>query len=179
MNKCSKYIEQMYLHSEVNKLLSKIKPVELQEDLRQELALILLDYNCTKLLKINREGNLLGFTLRILWKMGTGTKGEFYKKYKRSDVIESVNYFNSIYGNEIPELSIYPDEDLSNYAVDKLNHKLTINANEAHESIIFKKYVELNSCSKVAEYFSIPKKHVFKVVKKTKDELKKTIKDNL
>jgi hypothetical protein len=64
---------------------------------------------------------------------------------------------------------------LSNYAINKLNHKLTINANEAHESIIFKKYVELKSCTKVAEYFKIPKSHVFMVVKKTKQELKKAI----
>lgn len=164
----------MYLHTEVNKLLSRIKPVELQDDLRQELAMVLLNYNCKKIIQINRDGNLLGFTLRILWTMGTGTKGEFFKKYKRTDIIENVEYFNSIYGNDYGT-----DEDMSNYAINKLNHKLTINANEAHESIIFKKYVELNSCSKVADYFSIPIKHVFKVVKKTKDELKKTINDNL
>lgn len=162
----------MYLHPKVNELLSKIKPVELRDDLQQELAMVLLKYNCKKIIELNREGNLLGFTLRILWKMGTGTKGEFYKKYKRNDMLENITYFNSINGEPW-------DNDLSNYAIDKLNHKLTINANEAHESIIFKKYVELNSCSKVALYFNIPKKHVFKVVKKTKDELKKTINEKL
>lgn len=164
----------MYLNPKVTELLGKIKPVELQEDLRQELAMVLLNYNCKKIVQLNKEGNLLGFTLRILWKMGTGTKGEFFKKYKRTDIIENVEYFNSIYGNDYGT-----DEDLSNYAINKLNHKLTINANEAHESIIFKKYVELKSCTKVADYFNIPKKHVFLVVKKTKDELKKTINDNL
>ena len=164
----------MYLNPKVTELLNKIKPVELQSDLRQELAMVLLNYNCKKILELNKEGNLLGFTLRILWKMGTGTKGDFFKKYKRTDIIDNVDYFNSIYGNDT-----YQDEDLSNFAIDKLNHKLTINANEAHESIIFKKYVELKSCTKVADYFNIPKKHVFLVVKKTKDELKKTINDNL
>jgi len=174
MSKCSKYIESMYLNPKVTELLGRIKPVELQQDLRQELAMVLLSYDCKKIIKINKEGNLLGFTLRILWVMGTGTKGEFFNKYKRTDLIDNVDYFNSIYGNDT-----YPDEDLSNFAIDKLNHKLTINANEAHESIIFKKYVELKSCTKVADYFNIPKKHVFLVVKKTKDELKKTINDNL
>lgn len=172
MNKCSKYIESMYVHPKVNELLGKIKPVELQDDLRQELALVLLNYNCKKIIALNKEGSLLAFTLKILWKMGTGTKGEFYKIYKKSDIEENIAYFKATIGEPW-------DNDLSNYAIDKLNHKLTINANEAHESIIFKKYVELNSCTKVADYFNIPKKHVFKVVKKTKDELKKTINDNL
>jgi hypothetical protein len=171
---CRKYIELMYTHPKVTELLSKIKPVELQNDLRQELAMVLLNYNCKKIIKINKEGNLLGFTLRILWKMGTGSQNEFFKKYKKNNIIENINYFNSIYGNDYTI-----DEDLSNYAINKLNHKLTINANEAHESIIFKKYVELKSCTKVAEYFSVPKKHIFLVVKKTKDELKKAINDNL
>ena len=164
----------MYMNPKVTELLSKIKPVELQDDLRQELAMVLLNYNCKKIIQLNREGNLLGFTLRILWNMGTKTKGEFFKKYKK---------FNPIYGTDyisnIVEDVEYTDEDLSNYAINKLNHKLTINANEAHESIIFKKYVELKSCTKVAEYFSVPKKHIFLVVKKTKDELKKAINDNL
>jgi uncharacterized protein with HEPN domain len=46
---------------------------------------------------------------------------------------------------------------------------------EAHESIIFNKYVELRSCVDVAKYFDIPKDHVFAVVKKMKHELKKAI----
>ena len=164
----------MYLNPKVTELLSKIKPVELQDDLRQELAMVLLNYNCKKIIELNREGNLLGFTLRILWKMGTGTKGDFFKKYKKFNTIFGTDYISTI----VEDVE-YTDEDLSNYAINKLNHKMTINANEAHESIIFKKYVELKSCTKVAEYFNIPKKHVFLVVKKTKDELKKTINDNL
>lgn len=169
----------MYLHPKVNELLSKIKPIELQEDLRQELAIVLLEYNCNKLIKIQKEGNLLGFTLRILWTIGTGLKNDFYRKYKKNNLTEFTDILIlNKYSNEY-DLINDKDEDLSNYAINKLNHKLTINANEAHESIIFKKYVELKSCTKVAEYFNIPKKHVFLVVKKTKDELKKTINDNL
>ena len=61
--------------------------------------------------------------------------------------------------------------DLANHANNKLDEKLRLSANDAHESIIFKKYVELKSCKKVADYFNIPKKHVFLVVKKTKEEL--------
>jgi hypothetical protein len=161
----------MYLHPVVNDLLSKIKPTELQEDLKQELMLVLLDYNCKKIAKLNKEDNLLRFTLRILWKMGTGTNGDFYKKYRKNNLIDIFEYYNV---NEN-----IPIDDMYNIAFNQLKHKMTTNPNDAHESIIFTKYVELKSCTKVAKYFNIPKKHVFLVVKKTKDELKKTIKDNL
>lgn len=179
MNKCNSYIESMYLHPKVNELLGRIKPTELQEDLRQELAIVLLDYNCTKLIKIHKEGNLLGFTLRILWTIGTGKRNDFYRKYKKNNLIEFtdilvLNKYDSNFDLINEDL-----RDLSDYAIDKLNNKLTMNANEAHESILFKKYVEMKSCTKVAKHFNIPKKHVFLVVKKTKEELKKTINDNL
>ena len=56
-----------------------------------------------------------------------------------------------------------------------LDKKMEIDANNAHESIIFKKYVELRNCQKVADYFKIPRLHVLQVVKKTKTELKHAI----
>jgi uncharacterized protein with HEPN domain len=56
-----------------------------------------------------------------------------------------------------------------------LQSKLKGTPKDAHESIIFNKYVELRSCVDVAKYFEIPKDHVFAVVKKMKHELKKAI----
>jgi uncharacterized protein with HEPN domain len=53
-----------------------------------------------------------------------------------------------------------------------LTKKLDIDANNAHEAILFNKYVELRSCQKVADYFMIPRKHVMNVINKTKKELK-------
>ena len=62
-----------------------------------------------------------------------------------------------------------------NLAKQILNDKIDKGPNDAHESIIFNKYVELKSSDKVAEYFKIPKCHVYKVIKKTKNELKKAL----
>ncbi len=59
--KCNKLIEDIYNNPKVTELLSKIEPVDLQDDLRQELALTLLNYDCDKLLKIDKEGNLINF----------------------------------------------------------------------------------------------------------------------
>jgi hypothetical protein len=165
MNPCAKIIEEIYLHPKVNELIGNIKPVELQDDLRQEMAMVLLKYDCDKLMKIESEGNLLPFVLRIVWNMGTLTKGEFYKVFKKNDADKAFEYIKSFEGKGIPGHH-------ANIARKILEHKLTLNANDAHESIIFSKYVELKSCNKVAEYFGIPHLHVSIVVRKTKKELK-------
>jgi hypothetical protein len=165
MNPCSSIIEKIYLHPKVNELIGNIRPTELQDDLRQEMALVLLNYDCDKLMKIQDEGNIIPFVLKIVWMMGTHTKGEFYKVFKKSDVDNAFEYMRTFEGKDIPVQQ-------AKIAKKILEHKLTLNANDAHESIIFSKYVELKSCNKVAKYFGIPHLHVSIVVRKTKKELK-------
>ena len=165
MNPCSSIIEKIYLNPKVNELIGKVKPTELQDDLRQEVALVLLNYDCDKLKRIEAEGNIIPFVLKIVWMMGTHTKGEFYKVFKKDESDKAFEYMRTFEGKDIPVQH-------ANVARKALEHKLTLNANDAHESIIFSKYVELKSCNKVAKYFGIPHLHVSIVVRKTKQELK-------
>lgn len=168
MSDCNEYIEQIYLNPKVNTLISKIKPIELQDDLRQEMAMVLLNYDCEKLIQISKEGKLVPFVISIIWKMGTMQKGNFYKVYKKNDYDKAIEYLQSFTGKEIPMSS-------AKIASNILEKKLNLNANDAHESMIFTKYVEMRSCSKVANYFGIPHLHVSIVVRKTKKELKTII----
>lgn len=168
--KCNKLIEDLYQHPKINELLSKIQPVDLQDDLRQELAMTLLNYDCDKLLKIQKEGSLLNFTLKTLWNIGTFSECSFNKVYKKRDT-EINAYIRSQQGQPLPV-------SLATKAKKILNKKLDIDANNAHEAILFNKYVELRSCKKVADYFKIPHIHVFKVIQKTKHELKKYLHEN-
>ncbi len=172
MSKCNKYIEEVYNNKKVNLLLSKIRPVELQDDLKQEMALALLKLDCKKIVKLNKEGKLINYALGTIWTMGTMTKGSFYKTYKKNDLTKAYEYLRLQLGNDIPNKA-------SVIAKKILTDKLEMNPNDAHESIIFNKYVEFRSCKKVADYFMIPHLHVFNVVKKTKEELKKAINNQL
>lgn len=172
MSKCHKYIEEVYNNSKVNEFISKIRPEELQDDLKQELALCLLSIDCRKIVGLVKRGKLIQYALGTVWTMGTKTENSFYKTYKRKDFDKAIEYLRSQIGNEIPVKA-------SVIAKDVLNAKLDKNPNDAHESIIFNKYVELRSCQKVADYFMIPHVHVFKVVKKTKEELKQAINKHL
>jgi uncharacterized protein with HEPN domain len=171
MKTCRQIIEQIYTHPKINELIGKMQPQELQDDLRQEMAIVLLSYDCDKIIKLHEEGNLLAFTLRTIWNMATFKKGKFYKLFRKIDD-KAFDYVQSL---------MYKDINLDSVKVAKrlLDYKLQSNPNDAHESIIFTKWVEMKSCQRVADYFGIPHLHVFQVVKKTKAELKKEIKSQL
>jgi hypothetical protein len=165
---CNDIIQELYNNEKINELIIKIKPTELQDDLRQEFAISLLEYNCDKLIKIRNEGNLLGFALRVLWTIGTSKRSKFYNKFKKNDYEKAIKYFDSQKGKSISIEKVTLVENI-------LKNKLKGSPMDAHESIIFNKYVELRSCNDVANYFEIPSSHVFAVVKKMKQELKKAI----
>lgn len=166
--KCNDIIQKLYNNDKINDLILKIHPLELQQDLKQELAITLLEYDCDKLIKISNEGNILGFAMQIIWTLGTSTRSKFYKIFKQDNNSKAIEYIRLQMGAEMPTSAIITAERY-------LDKKLQGNSMEAHESIIFNKYVEMRSCVDVAKYFDIPKDHVFAVVKKMRNELKKAI----
>jgi hypothetical protein len=167
---CNQYIEEIYTSQRFNDVVRKIDPVELQDDLRQEVAMELLNMDCEIVCKMYEDGRLLNYSIGIIWMMGTKQKGMFYKLYKKKDFEKAYEWMMSQTGTDVSMDSV-------KIAKKVLNKKLTIDPNQAHESIIFTKYVELRSCQKVADFFGIPQLHVFQVVKKMKKELKKAIKN--
>lgn len=167
---CNQYIEEIYTSQRFNDVVRKIDPVELQDDLRQEVAMALLKMDCEIVCKMYEDGRLLNYSIGIIWMMGTKQKGMFYKLYKKKDFEKAYEWMMSQTGTDVSMESV-------KIAKKVLNKKLTIDPNQAHESIIFTKYVELRSCQKVADFFGIPQLHVFQVVKKMKKELKKAIKN--
>ncbi len=167
---CNQYIEEIYTSQRFNDVVRKIDPVELQDDLRQEVAMALLNMDCEIVCKMYEDGRLLNYSIGIIWMMGTKQKGMFYKLYKKKDFEKAYEWMMSQTGTDVSMDSV-------KIAKKVLNKKLTIDPNQAHESIIFTKYVELRSCQKVADFFGIPQLHVFQVVKKMKKELKKAIKN--
>ena len=168
---CQEIIGKIYSDKRFVDLIGKTKPVELQDELRQEVAMILLNYDCKKIKELHKKKELFNFVAGIVWYTAKYNNNDFYKKFKKSyfqECFKQEEYFNFLQGKEIPYSAVIK-------ARTALNEKMNKNANEAHESMIFEKYVELRNCQKVADYFNIPHIHVFKVVKKTKEELKKII----
>ncbi len=170
---CNKYIETIYLDPQVNQLIKSVRPEQLQDDLRQEMALALLSIDCEKISEIWASNGLIGFSIKIITNMAFSSTSQFYKKFRKSDLEKAMAYLRS--QQRLPELN----PNFANIANKRLEEKHQEDELQAHEAILFKKYVELRSCKKVSEYFQIPEKHVKDVIRKTKLELKQLINKTL
>lgn len=147
----------------------------LENDLRQELFLILLELPEETLKELYDLKKIQFYIARTLMNMTSKKKvGRFYKlfnenakkvsAYKR--FLESDNYSGYCQTCVVP-------------AVELLKVKMQGTAEDAHEAIIFNQYVEKRSCESVAVFFDIPRKYVYMVVGKVKKELKTAIQDGI
>lgn len=166
MNECYEYIDQLFRNKELHKIVTKIEPIDLQDDLKQELAIILLKYDCDKLKSIIFDGKFIGFVNNILWNLATQPNNVFVRTYRKHDIDKTIQYLKSLQNKEIKG-GLVADRHLEN--------KMSKSAKDAHEAIIFRKYVECRNMKEVSKYFNIPHKHVFIVVSNVKKELKERI----
>jgi hypothetical protein len=163
---CREAITQVYLSPQVDALIKSVRPEHLQDDLRQEMALALLSIDCKKISEIWASNGLIGYAIKIITNMAFSSTSPFYKKFRKKEYDNAIQYLRSLV--ILPELDI----KLAHIADNRLKQKYQEDELQAHESILFTKYVELRSCKKVADFYNIPEKHVKDVIKKTKKELK-------
>ena len=99
--------------------------------------------------------------------MATSKTSEFYRKYRRKELVEAIQFLHFIKNNIVAS-----DANVLQRAV---CDKAQIDIYNDHEVRIFNKFVELGSARKVAKYFGIPVNHVCNVVNKVKQELKQEL----
>ena len=154
------------MHPDINRLINLVDPEYLRDDLRQEMALALLSIPEEKISKIWASNGLIGFSIKIITNMAFSNTSPFYKKFRKNDYQKALEYYRSQI--KLPELNT----NFANIAKKRLANKYQKDELQAHEAILFTKYVELRSCKKVADFYSIPEKHVKDIIRKTKLELK-------
>lgn len=154
------------MHPDINRLINLVDPEHLRDDLRQEMALALLSIPDEKISEIWASNGLIGFSIKIITNMAFSSTSPFYKKFRKNDYQKALEYYRS--QQKLPELNI----NFANIANKRLALKYHEDELQAHEAILFTKYVELRSCKKVADFYTIPEKHVKDIIRKTKLELK-------
>lgn len=170
MHECSEIVKTIYNHPDICRLISKIQPESIRDDLRQEIAVSLLEQPCDKISSLFASNNLVRYAIRTCWLMATSPRSEFYKKYRRRELIEVVNQININENNNF-------SPSVVNIISGAICDKAQIDKYNDHEVRLFNKYVELGSSRKVAKYFGIPVNHVCNVVNKVRDELKQKMCD--
>lgn len=165
MRKKEKIIQDVYLSKELNNLLSKIKPQAIRDDLRQEIALALMELPNKKIMSLFASNDLIRYTLVMTWNMAIGKGHRFSNAHKILESIKAIEYVNAT--KPLPELSL----SMADKAESILKSK-NKDIHDDHEARIFNKYVELGSARKVATYYRIPLNHVCNIINKVKSELK-------
>lgn len=75
-------ITELYNSKEFNDCIEKMEPEHLRDDLRAEVALILLETDEQRLLTIHAAGGLKFYTVRIILNLIQSKTSAFYKKYR-------------------------------------------------------------------------------------------------
>jgi hypothetical protein len=165
MADCSNIITKIYLHPDFNQVIDKVHPEHIRNDVRQEVAIRLLQQPCDKLAALFAQDNLLRYSIRIIWKLIYEGHYPLSEKFCRKELEKAFSYISLTDDAGAIPLNI---ADQAKQYLQRQKEDIY----EDHESIIFNKYTELGSSRKVAKYYNIPLNHVCNVVSKVKKELK-------
>jgi hypothetical protein len=166
MQNCKDYIAEIYQSKEVNDLIGKVEPKGLQDDLRQELAITLLGYDCDKISEIWANGKLLRLACAIIANMAFSSKSQFYTKYRKSNYKKAIEYLY------LSTQGVTPSTEAAKQI---LNRKSNGTETDHHEFLIFSTFIEMRSIPKVAQYYGVPVKHIRDIINKLRNELKSAI----
>lgn len=119
-------VEQLFTSKEFNDCINKMEPDHLRDDLRAEVALILLETEERKLVEIHRSGGLKYYTARIIVNCIMSKTSPFYKKFRQYYTAIDIqqDYSGNNYVSEIKRVS---------RALDKMSIDLQLTPDEDHE----------------------------------------------
>ncbi|MGN6416100.1 MAG: hypothetical protein ACTHMC_01320 [Pseudobacter sp.] len=89
-------IEELYRSKEFNDCIGKMQPEQLQDDLRSEVMLVLLETDEAKLKGMHDRGELKFYTVRVILNMIQSSTSAFYRKYR---------HINKAYVDDLNELA--------------------------------------------------------------------------
>lgn len=75
-------ITELWQSQDLNDALKKMKPVEIQEDLKSELFLIICEIEESKLIDLYEKKQLKFYIVRIMLNLVQSSKNKFFKNYR-------------------------------------------------------------------------------------------------
>jgi len=159
LNKRNNILEELWSSKEVNDAIKKMQPVELQEDLKSEVFLIIAELPEDKLINLYDSNGLKFYMVRIILNLATGTDKRYYGKYRNFVEYKQVDMAEEI------------DNDIIDKAVVEFNKLYW------YDKEIFTLYIErFNSNAKeLSRATGIPYMSIIRTINKIKKELKTII----
>lgn len=157
-------IESLYKDADINKALSKMQPVELQDDLRQEIFLVICEMPDDKFFDIYDKGYLKYFIVRTMLNMVKSNTSTFFMMFRKP----------------FEEINSKHDKINDDYC-EEINIKLAKSYEVLYwyEKEIFRLYSE-NGCNikALSRDTGIPYRSLFETIKKVRIYLKYKIRNH-
>lgn len=152
-------MSELWNSKEVNDAIKKMKPVELQQDLKSEVFLIIAELNEEKLFTLYDKGQIKFYMVKIILNLATGTDKRYYGKYR--NFVEYVE----------KDIADTPQNDITDIAIAEYNKLYW------YDKEIMRLYSEEfnQNAKELSRATGIPYMSIIRTINKIKQQLKKQI----
>lgn len=153
-------IANLYNDKDIADAIGKMNPVELQDDLRQEMFLVLCEMDGTRLIEMHKNGFLKYYLVRTMLTMIKSDRSTFHSKFRR--------VFQEI-GCSIEDKPVVMDQnnEVTHNNIDQVMKEL-----HWYENGIFKLYAENRNISELSRQTQIPYRSLSKTIADTRKKIK-------
>ncbi len=159
-------VAALFTSKDFNDCISKMEPDHLRDDLRAEVALILLETEERRLVEMHANGGLRYYTVRIIINLIMSKTSLFYKRY-RQQLVELTDKFIAEEGPDIEERATR--EGIEDQAISEIDNLYWYNSG------IVKLYLKHGNYRAIEEDTGIPYSSAYKTVQKSFQEIKQKV----
>ncbi len=153
---------EFWQSEEVNKAFTKMHPIELQDDLKSEVFLILAELPEQKLFDLYDKKQLRFYIVRIMLNLVQNNNNQFYKRYR--------NFVE------------YTQQEVAESYQEDISHKVRLSVDDLHwyKKELLRLYTEEFKCNAKAlsRDTGIPYMSIVRTLNITKSELKSKIRND-
>jgi hypothetical protein len=153
---------EFWQSEEVNKAFSKMHPIELQDDLKSEVFLILAELPEQKLIDLYNKKQLRFYVVRIMLNLVQNSNNQFYKRYR--------NFVE------------YTSQEVAESYQEDISQKVRLSVDDLHwyKKELLRLYTEEFKCNAKAlsRDTGIPYMSIVRTLNITKSELKSKIRND-
>lgn len=162
-------IEQLYISKEFCDCISKMEPVQLQDDLKSEVTLILLEKPDDLIVELHTSGKLKFFAVRVILNLIQSNTSPFFKKLRTS------------YIELDPDKDEADNTDISDRVEFELQEQIVLNELELYgdndvltfyERELVKLYLKFGSYRAIEDDTRIPWESCYKTIRGALKKLK-------
>lgn len=154
-------ISQLYESRELDELISKIQPSDLQDDLRQYVFHMICEKPDEFVISLHEKKQLKFFVVKIITNSVFSNQSAFYRMFRKKHEV-CTDVFSDV-----------EDEESNHEMIDKCEAAMK-DLYWYHQEIL-KMYVELGNYRKVSLVTGIPLTSIHNAVKKAKSDIKKNL----